>query len=225
METLGGDQPAPGRPGPGRRRPAPRGDPRLPLARGPPRPRRRATGTATSSSRLTPERHDGRPHHAAHRLPARRPSRGAPIHDHLRPSPVLQIGLPGQTSAVRPRGGCGDGCGCGAGERLRPRPAGVRPRPGPGRSCSPTPGLDPVQVEDIAHLAHRGGPRPAASTSPPSPPSPRTPSRPATSPPARPARSPACGSPRRCCPWCAPTSSRSSGTSRTATGSRPARCC
>ena len=65
----------------------------------------------------------------------------------------------------------------------------------------------------------------AAWTSPPSPPSPRTPSPPPTSPPARRAWSPGCGSPRPSSPWSARTSSRSSGTSRTATASRPARSC
>lgn len=63
--------------------------------------------------------------------------------------PLHQIGLPGQESAEDASGGCGDGCGCGAYD-------------GEAYECGLDPelvrllaaaGLDPLQIEDIAHLA------------------------------------------------------------------------
>ncbi|MFJ5685003.1 carboxylating nicotinate-nucleotide diphosphorylase [Streptomyces sp. NPDC093099] len=75
--------------------------------------------------------------------------------DSPRPEPVdvplIQIGAPATTPA--PQGGCGDGCGCSAGED------GYGPDD---LECGLDPalaellaeaGLDPVQVEDIAHVA------------------------------------------------------------------------
>ena len=86
-------------------------------------------------------------------------------------------------------------------------------------------GLDPVLVEDIAHLAIEedldGGVDVTSVGDRPR----RTPSPPATSPPAQAGRSRACASPRRSSPSSAPRSSRSSGTPRTATASPPARSC
>ncbi|MEX2982908.1 carboxylating nicotinate-nucleotide diphosphorylase [Streptomyces sp. C36] len=63
--------------------------------------------------------------------------------------PLHQIGLSGQESAEDASGGCGDGCGCGAYD-------------GEAYECGLDPelvrllaaaGLDPLQIEDIAHLA------------------------------------------------------------------------
>ncbi|MFF6870911.1 carboxylating nicotinate-nucleotide diphosphorylase [Streptomyces sp. NPDC012450] len=59
--------------------------------------------------------------------------------------PLIQISAPG--AAAEETGGCGDGCGCGGGEEfecgLDPALAGLLADAG----------LDPVQVEDVAHLA------------------------------------------------------------------------
>ncbi|WP_079122976.1 carboxylating nicotinate-nucleotide diphosphorylase [Streptomyces abyssalis] len=75
--------------------------------------------------------------------------------------PLLQIGGPASALTPQPGGGCGDSCGCGS--------AGADGEGGPGAGwdldpldCGLDPelaqllaeaGLDPVQVEDIAHLA------------------------------------------------------------------------
>ncbi|WP_030621711.1 carboxylating nicotinate-nucleotide diphosphorylase [Streptomyces sclerotialus] len=63
--------------------------------------------------------------------------------------PLLQIGRPGQSADT---GGCGDGCGCGSGDgfELDPMECGLDPDLA---ALLVNAGLDPVQVEDIAHLA------------------------------------------------------------------------
>ncbi|POX42016.1 nicotinate-nucleotide diphosphorylase (carboxylating) [Streptomyces sp. Ru73] len=63
--------------------------------------------------------------------------------------PLLQIGRPGQSADA---GGCGDGCGCGSGDgfELDPMECGLDPDLA---ALLVNAGLDPVQVEDIAHLA------------------------------------------------------------------------
>ncbi|MFI9029068.1 carboxylating nicotinate-nucleotide diphosphorylase [Streptomyces sp. NPDC053560] len=63
--------------------------------------------------------------------------------------PLLQIGAPGQSTDT---GGCGDGCGCGAGDgfELDPMECGLDPDLA---ALLVNAGLDPVQVEDIAHMA------------------------------------------------------------------------
>ncbi|MFG2194794.1 carboxylating nicotinate-nucleotide diphosphorylase [Streptomyces sp. NPDC048639] len=65
--------------------------------------------------------------------------------------PLLQIGGP---SAGADAGGCGDGCGCGGGDEeeygLDPLQCGLDPQLA---GLLVAAGLDPVQVEDIAHLA------------------------------------------------------------------------
>ncbi|MGI5470121.1 carboxylating nicotinate-nucleotide diphosphorylase [Streptomyces sp. CA-132043] len=63
--------------------------------------------------------------------------------------PLLQIGTPGRTTDT---GGCGDGCGCGAGDgfELDPMECGLDPDLA---ALLVNAGLDPVQVEDIAHMA------------------------------------------------------------------------
>ncbi|MEU6113590.1 carboxylating nicotinate-nucleotide diphosphorylase [Streptomyces sp. NPDC047117] len=63
--------------------------------------------------------------------------------------PLLQIGTPGQSTDT---GGCGDGCGCGAGDgfELDPMECGLDPDLA---ALLVNAGLDPVQVEDIAHMA------------------------------------------------------------------------
>ncbi|MDJ1131982.1 carboxylating nicotinate-nucleotide diphosphorylase [Streptomyces iconiensis] len=76
------------------------------------------------------------------------------------PEPVdlslLQIGGPATTAEPPGQGGCGDGCGCAAGEAegegadLDPLECGLDPDLAQLLLDS---GLDPVQVEDIAHLA------------------------------------------------------------------------
>ncbi|MFB7632913.1 carboxylating nicotinate-nucleotide diphosphorylase [Streptomyces sp. NPDC056149] len=64
--------------------------------------------------------------------------------------PLLQIGRPG----AAPTGGCGDACGCAAGDddayELDPLTCGLDPDLA---ALLVVGGLDPVQVEDIAHLA------------------------------------------------------------------------
>ncbi|MCQ4080994.1 carboxylating nicotinate-nucleotide diphosphorylase [Streptomyces sp. RB6PN25] len=69
--------------------------------------------------------------------------------------PLLQIGRPGQSPAPASAGdvGCGDGCGCGAGGEgydLDPLECGLDPDLA---GLLADAGLDPVQVEDIAHMA------------------------------------------------------------------------
>ncbi|WP_037960082.1 carboxylating nicotinate-nucleotide diphosphorylase [Streptomyces violens] len=67
--------------------------------------------------------------------------------------PLLQIGRPGQTPSDASGGGCGDACGCGAGDdayELDPLECGLDPDLA---ALLVNEGLDPVQVEDIAHLA------------------------------------------------------------------------
>ncbi|WP_052866002.1 carboxylating nicotinate-nucleotide diphosphorylase [Streptomyces niger] len=64
--------------------------------------------------------------------------------------PLLQIGRPGQSTDA---GGCGDACGCGGGDdayELDPMECGLDPDLA---ALLVNAGLDPVQVEDIAHLA------------------------------------------------------------------------
>ncbi|MER6050458.1 carboxylating nicotinate-nucleotide diphosphorylase [Streptomyces sp. BHT-5-2] len=65
--------------------------------------------------------------------------------------PLLQIGRPG---AVPEGGGCGDACGCAAGDgdayELDPMTCGLDPDLA---ALLVAAGLDPVQVEDIAHMA------------------------------------------------------------------------
>ncbi|WP_310728349.1 carboxylating nicotinate-nucleotide diphosphorylase [Streptomyces sp. N2A] len=65
--------------------------------------------------------------------------------------PLLQIGRP---SGGAPTGGCGDACGCGGGDdasyELDPLTCGLDPDLA---ALLVAAGLDPVQVEDIAHLA------------------------------------------------------------------------
>ncbi len=65
--------------------------------------------------------------------------------------PLLQIGLPGQVPASA-GGGCGDGCGCGDGEAydLDPLECGLDPDLA---ELLADAGLDPVMVEDVAHMA------------------------------------------------------------------------
>jgi nicotinate-nucleotide pyrophosphorylase (carboxylating) len=65
--------------------------------------------------------------------------------------PLLQIGRPGQTP-LGAAGGCGDGCGCGAGDEfgLDPLECGLDPDLA---ELLVAAGLDPVMVEDIAHMA------------------------------------------------------------------------
>jgi nicotinate-nucleotide pyrophosphorylase (carboxylating) len=67
---------------------------------------------------------------------------------------LLQIGRPGQTPAAVPAGGgCGDSCGCGAGSEeyeVDPLECGLDPDLA---GLLVEAGLDPVQVEDIAHMA------------------------------------------------------------------------
>ncbi|MCZ7415061.1 MULTISPECIES: carboxylating nicotinate-nucleotide diphosphorylase [unclassified Streptomyces] len=74
--------------------------------------------------------------------------------DRTRPEPVdlplLQIGGPGATAAS---GGCGDACGCGELDEeldLDPLECGLDPELA---QLLAEAGLDPVQVEDVAHLA------------------------------------------------------------------------
>ncbi|MDI5962865.1 carboxylating nicotinate-nucleotide diphosphorylase [Streptantibioticus silvisoli] len=65
--------------------------------------------------------------------------------------PLLQIGLPGQSPASE--GGCGDGCGCGGGDdgyELDPLECGLDPDLA---ELLADAGLDPVMIEDIAHMA------------------------------------------------------------------------
>ncbi|MBZ4017025.1 carboxylating nicotinate-nucleotide diphosphorylase [Streptomyces purpurogeneiscleroticus] len=67
--------------------------------------------------------------------------------------PLLQIGRPGQSPSDASDGGCGDACGCGAGDdayELDPLECGLDPDLA---ALLVNEGLDPVQVEDIAHLA------------------------------------------------------------------------
>ncbi len=65
--------------------------------------------------------------------------------------PLLQIGLPGQSPAPQ-AGGCGDGCGCSAADPygLDPLECGLDPDLAGLLAAA---GLDPVMVEDIAHMA------------------------------------------------------------------------
>jgi nicotinate-nucleotide pyrophosphorylase (carboxylating) len=67
---------------------------------------------------------------------------------------LLQIGRPGQTPAAAPAGGgCGDSCGCSAGSEeyeVDPLECGLDPDLA---GLLAEAGLDPVQVEDIAHMA------------------------------------------------------------------------
>ncbi|GAA4685424.1 carboxylating nicotinate-nucleotide diphosphorylase [Streptomyces chumphonensis] len=81
-----------------------------------------------------------------------------PSDDRVRPEPVelplLQIGGPGAT-APSGGGGCGDACGCGSADfdddpDLDPLECGLDPDLA--RLLADA-GLDPVQVEDVAHLA------------------------------------------------------------------------
>jgi nicotinate-nucleotide pyrophosphorylase (carboxylating) len=79
----------------------------------------------------------------------------SPFDDERRPQPVdvplLQIG--GPSAAVSAGGGCGDACGCGAGEdgpAFDPLDCGLDPELAALLSEA---GLDPVQVEDVAHVA------------------------------------------------------------------------
>ncbi|MFF5423935.1 MULTISPECIES: carboxylating nicotinate-nucleotide diphosphorylase [unclassified Streptomyces] len=60
--------------------------------------------------------------------------------------PLIQISAPSAASAGE-AGGCGDGCGCGGGEEFE---CGLDPDLA---QLLADAGLDPVQVEDIAHLA------------------------------------------------------------------------
>jgi nicotinate-nucleotide pyrophosphorylase (carboxylating) len=62
--------------------------------------------------------------------------------------PLLQIGGPAGTAG----GGCGDGCGCGAGEEYEHDPAACGLDPDLAELLADA-GLDPVEVEDVAHLA------------------------------------------------------------------------
>lgn len=68
--------------------------------------------------------------------------------------PLLQIGRLGQTPLAAPAGGgCGDGCGCGAGDEgyaVDPLECGLDPDLA---GLLAEAGLDPVQVEDVAHMA------------------------------------------------------------------------
>ncbi|MFH8408005.1 carboxylating nicotinate-nucleotide diphosphorylase [Streptomyces sp. NPDC018019] len=69
--------------------------------------------------------------------------------------PLHQIGRPDQDAdrASAPGGGCGDSCGCGAGDdayELDPAACGLDPSLA---ALLAEAGLDPVQVEDIAHVA------------------------------------------------------------------------
>ncbi|MFD7662795.1 carboxylating nicotinate-nucleotide diphosphorylase [Streptomyces sp. NPDC059788] len=67
--------------------------------------------------------------------------------------PLHQIGRPGQEAEAPEGGGCGDSCGCGAGDgtyELDPLACGLDPDLA---ALLVAAGLDPVQVEDIAHLA------------------------------------------------------------------------
>ncbi|MBV9023427.1 MAG: carboxylating nicotinate-nucleotide diphosphorylase [Streptomycetaceae bacterium] len=67
---------------------------------------------------------------------------------------LLQIGRPGQRPAAAPAGGgCGDSCGCdagGEGYEVDPLECGLDPDLA---GLLAEAGLDPVQVEDIAHMA------------------------------------------------------------------------
>ncbi|WP_431782583.1 carboxylating nicotinate-nucleotide diphosphorylase [Streptomyces chumphonensis] len=81
-----------------------------------------------------------------------------PSDDRVRPEPVelplLQIGGPGAT-APSGGGGCGDACGCGSADfdddlDLDPLECGLDPDLA---QLLADAGLDPVQVEDVAHLA------------------------------------------------------------------------
>ncbi len=62
--------------------------------------------------------------------------------------PLIQIGAPAQSATQDAAGGCGDGCGCADAEEAYE--CGLDP--GLARILADQ-GLDPVQVEDIAHLA------------------------------------------------------------------------
>ncbi|KUL50118.1 nicotinate-nucleotide pyrophosphorylase [Streptomyces sp. NRRL F-4489] len=67
--------------------------------------------------------------------------------------PLLQIGRPGAAPAVSAGGGCGDACGCagdGDAYELDPLNCGLDPDLA---ALLVAAGLDPVQVEDIAHMA------------------------------------------------------------------------
>ncbi|OKI07254.1 nicotinate-nucleotide diphosphorylase (carboxylating) [Streptomyces sp. CB02923] len=67
--------------------------------------------------------------------------------------PLHQIGRPGQEAEAPEGGGCGDSCGCGAGDgayELDPLACGLDPALA---ALLADAGLDPVQVEDIAHMA------------------------------------------------------------------------
>ncbi|MFE7121434.1 carboxylating nicotinate-nucleotide diphosphorylase [Streptomyces sp. NPDC057654] len=67
--------------------------------------------------------------------------------------PLLQIGRVGQDPAdAGSGGGCGDACGCGGGEPYDADPLECGLDPGLAQLIAAA-GLDPVQVEDIAHLA------------------------------------------------------------------------
>ncbi|WP_326810982.1 carboxylating nicotinate-nucleotide diphosphorylase [Streptomyces scopuliridis] len=75
--------------------------------------------------------------------------------DSPRPEPVdvplIQIGAP--AAAPAPQGGCGDGCGCSAGEEgYGPDDLECGLDPALAKLLAEA-GLDPVQVEDIAHVA------------------------------------------------------------------------
>ncbi|MFH8349072.1 carboxylating nicotinate-nucleotide diphosphorylase [Streptomyces sp. NPDC018045] len=61
-----------------------------------------------------------------------------------------QIDRPGQDADPVAEGGCGDSCGCGGGYEPDPLACGLDPDLAALLAAS---GLDPVQVEDIAHLA------------------------------------------------------------------------
>lgn len=140
---LGGHQPPVRGPCPGRRRPAARGDPWLPLARGLCRARRhsmaaphRRTAESGPHTRRTPHRY--------RRLP---PDPAAPS-GAASPGAVTAVDTPDLPLAQDD--GCGDGCACGADTGDEYLECGLDPALA---ELLAEAGLDPVEVEDIANVA------------------------------------------------------------------------
>ncbi len=125
---------------------AARGDPRLPLARGPRRARRH--DLAPSHRRTAESRPDaGRTHHRHRRLP---PDPAAPAGA---PSPGAVTDVSTPDLPLAQSGGCGDGCACGDASDTADdlyMECGLDPALA---ALLADAGLDPLEVEDIANVA------------------------------------------------------------------------
>ncbi|NEE17088.1 nicotinate-nucleotide diphosphorylase (carboxylating), partial [Streptomyces sp. SID7499] len=64
--------------------------------------------------------------------------------------PLIRVGAP--ASSTPAEGGCGDGCGCGGGDGFDPEDLECGLDPALALLLAQA-GLDPVQVEDVAHVA------------------------------------------------------------------------